>query len=264
MIFVGERINGGFKDIQTAIKQKDKSPIQHWARIQTDAGADYLDVNMGAASNKVDDLLWMIETVQETVSTPVSIDSNKPVFIQKAIEVCNQPPLINSTTADKENLDKILPLAAESGASLIGLCMDKQGSPQDVNKRVELGATIFSEAVEKGLPEDRVFLDPIIMPLKFLQDQASNVLEAIRQFTLLSSPPPHIICGLSNIASQTTEPELINRVFLVMCIGAGLDAAICDVTDEQLVNSAITAELILNKQIYSDSFIKAYRESKKR
>lgn len=263
MIFIGERINGGFKDIQRAIKDKDKSPIQHWAKIQTDAGADYLDVNMGAASNKVDDLIWMIETVQEAVSTPISVDSNKPSFIEKALEICNKSPLINSTTADKEKLDQIVPLAVKHDASLIGLCMDKKGSPQDVNKRVELGATIFSEAIEKGLPEDRIFLDPITMPLKFLQEQASNVIEAIRQFTLLSSPPPHIVVGLSNIASQTTEPELINRIFLVMCIEAGLDAAICDVTDEELVNSAITAELILNKQIYSDSFIKAYKESKR-
>lgn len=264
MIFIGERINGGFKDIQRAIKQKDKSPIQRWAKVQSDAGADYLDVNMGAASNKIEDLVWMIETVQETISIPISIDSNKPVFIEKSAEICEQPPLINSTTADKEKLDQIIPLAIENNASLIGLCMDKEGSPQDVNKRVELGATVFSEAVEKGLPEDRIFLDPITMPLKFLQDQASNVLEAIRQFTLLSSPPPHIIVGLSNISSKTQEPELINRIFLVMCIEAGLDAAICDVTDEELVNSAISAELILNKQIYSDSFIRAYKESRRK
>ncbi len=264
MIFVGERINGSFKDIQRAIKEKDKSIIQRWAKIQTDAGADYLDVNMGAASNKVEDLIWMIETVQEAVDTPISIDTNKPAFIEKAIKVCKKPPLINSTTADKEKLDQIIPLAVEYNASLIGLCMDKKGSPQDVNRRVELGATIFSEAIEKGLTEDRIFLDPITMPLKFLQKQASNVLETIHQFTLLSSPPPHIIVGLSNISSKAKEARLINRVFLVMCIEAGLDAAICDVTDEELVNSAITAELILNKQIYSDFFIKAYKESKRK
>ncbi|RLE13671.1 methyltetrahydrofolate--corrinoid methyltransferase, partial [Candidatus Aerophobetes bacterium] len=181
-----------------------------------------------------------------------------------ALKVCKKPALINSTTADKEKLDEIVPLAVEHGASLVGVCMDKKGSPQDVNRRVELGATIFSEAVEKGLPEDRIFLDPVTMPLKFLQEQAGNVIEAIRQLTLLSSPPPHIIVGLSNISSKTKEPSLINRIFLVMCIEAGLDAAICDVTDQELVNSAITAELILNKQIYSDSFIKAYRESRKK
>ncbi len=264
MIFVGERINGGFKDIQTAIKERDKSIIQRWAKVQTEAGADYLDVNIGAVSNKVEDFIWMIETVQEAVPTPISIDSNKPAFIKEALKVCKHPALINSTTADEEKLDQIIPLAVEYGASLVGVCMDKKGSPQDVNRRVELGATIFSEAIEKGLPEERIFIDPVTMPLKFLQEQASNVIEAIRQFRLLSSPPPHIIIGLSNISSKTKKPALLNRVFLVMCIEAGLDAAICDVTDEELVNSAIAAELILNKHIYSDAFIKAYKEGRKR
>jgi len=263
MIFVGERINGGFKDIQRAVKEKNKSTIQRWAKIQSEAGADYLDVNIGAASNKVDDFIWMIEAVQEAVETPVSIDSNKPAFVEKAIKACKNPPIINSTTADKEKLDQIIPLVVEHNASLIGLCMDRKGSPQDVNRRVELGATIFSEAIEKGLPEDRIFLDPVTMPLKFLQEQARNLIEAVHQFTLLSSPPPHIILGLSNISSKAKEMRLINRIFLVMCIEAGVDAAICDVTDKDLVNSAITAEVILNKHIYSDSFIKAYQAAKK-
>jgi len=259
MIFIGERINGGFKDIQRAIKERDKSIIQHWAKIQTEAGANYLEVNMGAASNKIEDFIWMIETFQETVETPISIDSNKPVFTEKAIKVCKYSPIINSSTADKEKLDQIIPLAVEYNAGLIGLCMDKKGAPQDVNRRVELGATIFSEAIEKGLSEDKIFLDPVTMPLKFLQEQAGNLIEAIHQFTLLSSPPPHIISGLSNISSKAKEMKLINRIFLVMCIEAGLDAAICDVTDKELINSAITAEVILNKHIYSDLFIKAYR-----
>ena len=262
MIFIGERINGGFKDIQRAIKKRDKSIIQRWAKIQTKAGANYLDVNMGAASNKVDDFIWMIETVQETVETPISIDSNKPAFVEKAIKVCKHPPIINSTTADKEKLDQIVPLVVKYNASLIGLCMDKKGAPQDVNRRVELGATIFSEAMEKGLPESRFFLDPVTMPLKFLQPQARNLIEAIHQFMLLSNPPPHIIVGLSNISSKAKEMKLINRTFLIMCIEAGLDAAICDVTDEDLINSAITAEIVLNKHIYSDLFIKAYKESR--
>jgi len=264
MIFIGERINGGFKDIQYAIKEKDKSILQKWAKVQTEAGADYIDVNMGAASNKLDDFIWMIETVQEAVDTPISIDSNKPAFLKSLVKSCKHPPIINSTTADEDKMDEIIPLAVENNASIIGLCMDKSGAPQTVEKRVELGAIIFSKAIESGLTEDRIFLDPVTMPLRYLQEQVKNQIEAIRQFTILSSPPPHIIVGLSNIASKSKEVQLINRVFLVMCITAGLDAAICDVTDEELVNSAITAEVLLNKQIYSDSYIKAYKDSKKK
>jgi 5-methyltetrahydrofolate corrinoid/iron sulfur protein methyltransferase len=264
MIFIGERINGGFKDIQRAIKEKDKSIIQHWAKVQTEAGADYIDVNMGAASNKVEDFLWMIETVQESIDTPISVDSNKPAFIEKLVKACKRPPIINSTTADKEKLDQIIPIAIEYNASLIGLCMDKKGSPQDVERRVELGAVILSEAMDKGLSEDRIFLDSVTMPLRFLQEQVKNQIDAIKQFTVLSNPPPHILVGLSNIASKSRQVHLINRIFLVMCIEAGLDAAICDVTDEELINSAITAEVLLNKHIYSDSYIKAYKDSRQK
>ncbi len=264
MLFIGERINGGFKDIQQAIKEKDKSIIQQWAKMQVEAGADYIDVNMGAASNKLDDFIWMLETVQETVNTPLSIDSNKPAFLEKLVKTCKHPPIINSTTADQEKLDQILPLAVEYNTSIIGLCMDKKGAPQDVATRIELGAQIFSAAIESGISEDRIFLDPVTMPLRYLQEQVKNQIEAIKQFTVLSSPPPHIIVGLSNIASKSKQVHLINKVFLVMCIEAGLDAAICDVTDEELVDSAITAEVILNKHIYSDSYLKAYRDSKKK
>ncbi|GAH92930.1 unnamed protein product, partial [marine sediment metagenome] len=85
MIFIGERINGGFKDIVKAIKEKDKDIIKKWAIRQTQAGANYIDVNIGAVSNKVEDYIWMIETVQETVPTPISIDTNKLEFVKEAL-----------------------------------------------------------------------------------------------------------------------------------------------------------------------------------
>ncbi|MCK4418803.1 dihydropteroate synthase, partial [Candidatus Aerophobetes bacterium] len=188
MILIGERINGGFKDIQRAVGEKDKTILKKWAKRQAEAGADYLDVNIGAVSNKVEDFLWMIETVQETVETSISIDCNKVEFIKKALEICQKPPLINSTTAHDEKLEEIIPLAVKYGASLIGVCMDEAGSPKDANKRVELAAKIFTAAIEKGLPPEKLFLDPVVMPLKFLQPQASHILEAIRQFKLLSDP----------------------------------------------------------------------------
>ncbi|TES84639.1 methyltetrahydrofolate--corrinoid methyltransferase, partial [Candidatus Aerophobetes bacterium] len=148
MIIIGERINGGFKDIAQAVKEKDKSVIEKWAKRQTEAGADYVDVNIGAVSNKVEDFLWMIETTQNAVDTPISIDSNKLEFVKRALETCIKEPIINSTTAHEEKLEQLVPLAVEHNASLIGVCMDEKGSPQDVNRRVELGAKIFVSATE--------------------------------------------------------------------------------------------------------------------
>ena len=255
MIFVGERINTGFKDIKQAVADKDKGPLQDWAKKQTEAGATYLDVNLGAVSTDPADMCWMIEAVQEAVETPVSIDTNKPAILAEAIKACNKPPLINSTTAADEKMEVFLPMVVESGGSIIGLAMDDAGAPKSADKRVEMAGTFMAKAMEYEIPPERIFLDPIVMPLKFMQEQATEILEAARQFQLFSDPAPHIICGLSNIANGTTHKKLINRTFLVMLIANGADAAICDMMDTDLVHAAKTAELVMNREIYADSYV---------
>ncbi len=256
MIFIGERINTGFKDVKQAVLDKDPGPLQSWAKKQTEAGASYLDVNLGAVSSKAADMCWMIETVQQAVDTPVCVDTNKPAILAEAIKACRPGMLINSTTAAAEKLDSMMPIAAEHDASIIGVVMDETGTPKDADKRVENAGAILAKAMELGIEPQRVFLDPIVMPLKFMQEQAKEVLEAVRQFLLFSDPPPHIVCGLSNISSGTTQKKLISRIFLAMAIGSGMDAAICDVMDTELVNAALTAELAMNREIYADSYVR--------
>ena len=145
MILIGERVNAGFKDIRAAIVNKDGDVIREWARKQADAKADYIDVNLGTASNKPEDLCWMIEKVQEEVDLPISIDNNKPSMLSEAMPVCRKPPLVNSTTADDARLDELLPLIAEHNASVIGLVMDESGSPKTADERVEKAGKIFAK-----------------------------------------------------------------------------------------------------------------------
>ena len=256
MLFIGERINTGFKDIKQAVADKDPAPLAAWAKKQTDAGANYLDVNLGAVSSDPADMCWMIETVQEAVETPICIDTNKPKILAEAIKVCRPGMLINSTTAADEKLDAMLPVALEHDASIIAVVMDEAGAPKSADKRVENAGKIIAKAMEVGLEPDRIFLDPIVMPLKFMQEQASEILAATSQFKLFSDPPPHIVCGLSNIGSGTTHARLLNRIFLVMAIANGMDAAICDVMDTDLVNAARAADLVMNREIYADAFVK--------
>ena len=259
MIFIGERVNAGFKDIKEAIINKDGDVIKEWARKQADAKADYIDVNLGTASNKPEDLCWMIEMVQEEVDLPISIDNNKALMLKEAVPVCKKPPLVNSTTADEKKMDELLPIVAEHKASIIGLVMDEAGSPKSADKRVENAGKIFAKIMEYGMSPEQLFLDPIVMPLKYMQDQAQEILKGASQFLLFSDPPCHIVCGLSNISNGTTHKKLINRVFCTMLIANGLDAVILDVMDEELVNTILTAELIMNKGIYADSYIEAFR-----
>ena len=260
MIFIGERINAGFKDIKRAIVEKDGDVIKEWARKQVDLTADYIDVNLGTASNKPEDLCWMIEMVQEEVDAAISIDNNRPSMLKEAMPVCKKPPLVNSTTAVDEKMDKLFPLIAEHKASIIGLVMDETGSPKSADKRVENAGKLFAKALEYGLEPEQLFLDPIVMPLKFMQEQAKEILAAASQFKLFSDPPCHIVCGLSNVSNETIHKKIINRVFAAMLVANGLDAVICDVTDEELVNTILTAELVMNKAIYADSYIQAFRK----
>jgi len=256
MIFIGERINTGFKDIKQAVTDKDPAPLKAWATRQADAGASFLDVNLGAVSADPADMCWMIETVQQAVETPICIDTNKPKILAEAVKACRPGMLINSTTAADEKLDVMMPIAAEHGASIIGLVMDEAGTPKSADKRVENAGKILAKAMELGMEPDRVFLDPIVMPLKYMQEQATHILEATSQFGLFSDPPPHVVCGLSNISNGTTHKRLINRIFLTMAIARGMDAAICDVLDKALVNAARAAELVANREIYADAFVR--------
>lgn len=270
MILIAERINGMFSDVKQAIADKNKKVIQDLAKKQTDAGASYLDVNVGtAAADQEGAMQWLVETIQQTCSTPLSLDSQKPTVIAAGLKVANTQNgiLLNSSPLNKKTddqiLDKYIDMAKQAGpkAAIIALTMDKNGVPQDTDTRVAIAAEIVSKALEKGFDAQRLFIDPIILPVKVpnAQVQPTNILAAIDQIKLLADPPPHITVGLSNISQGATERSLINRIFLAMAVSHGLDSAIADVLDENLINVVATAEMLMNKQIYSDSFLKAYR-----
>ena len=268
MIAIGERINGMFVDVKKAIAEKDEKVIQDLARRQTECGAEYLDVNVGtAAADQEGAMQWLVETIQAACDTPLALDSQKLNVIQAGLKVCNtgKGVLLNSTPLNKKDddeiLDKFVALAKDHNGSIVALTMDKNGIPQNVDGRVEIAAGIVARAAELDFEPDRIFIDPIVLPVNVpdAQTQPGYILEAMSQIRLISDPPPHLTVGLSNISQGTKYRSLINRTFLVMAIAAGLDSAIVDVFDEELMNAVATAEMLLNKQIYSDSFIKAYR-----
>ena len=269
MILIAERINGMFTDVKQAIADKNKQVIQDLAKEQTEAGASYLDVNVGtAAADQEGTMQWLVETIQETCSTPLCLDSQKYAVIAAGLKVINAENgvILNSTPlnkkSDEEILEKYIEMAEQAGpkASIIALTMDKNGVPQDIDTRVAIAAEIVQKAMEKGFDTQRLFIDPIILPVKVpnAQVQPGNILAAMDQIKFLADPAPHMTIGLSNLSQGATERSLINRVFLAMAIPHGLDSAIVDVLDKELMNVVATAEMLMNKQIYSDSFLKAY------
>jgi 5-methyltetrahydrofolate corrinoid/iron sulfur protein methyltransferase len=272
MILIGERINGMFTDVKDAIASRNKQPIQELAKKQTEAGATYLDVNVGtAAADQEGAMQWLVETIQSAeggCSTPLCLDSQKPGVIAAGLKVVNAKNglLLNSTPlnkkSDEEVFDKYLEMADQAGpkTNIIALTMDKNGVPQDVDTRVAIAAEIVQKAMEKGFDTQRLFIDPIALPVNVpnAQIQMLNILNAIDQIRYLADPAPHMTIGLSNISQGTSERSLINRIFLAMAMSHGLDSAIADVLDEKLMNVVATSDMLMNKQIYSDSFLKVY------
>ena len=261
MITIGERINGMFTDVKNAIKNRDARVVQELAQRQTDAGATYLDVNVGtAAADQLDAMKWLVEVIQEKVKTPIALDSQKLDVIKAGLEVIKNDVMINSVQGDPETLDIYMELAKKHNAALICLTMNKDGVPQNVDTRVEIAVTIVEKATEHGMDMGKIFIDPILLGVNVDQKQPAYMLEVFNQIKLLSDPPPHITVGLSNFSQGTKEKSLLDRTFLTMAITAGLDTALMDVLDTDLMDAAICSEMVMNKQIYSDSFLKAARK----
>jgi 5-methyltetrahydrofolate corrinoid/iron sulfur protein methyltransferase len=260
LFIIGELINGMYQNIGKAIKEKDKKVIQKCAIEQVNAGADALDVNCGPASRlPVSDIQWLIEAIQEVTDKPLALDSSKPQVIESGLKVAKNKVIINSTTADADKLDVLVGLAKQYNTKLIGLTISSKGIPQNKDQRLELAATIVATCQDKGFPTEDLFLDPIVLPVNVAQAQMKDILESMREFKIISEPSPKTIVGLSNVSQGTCVRGLVNRTFLTMAVGFGLDAAILDPQDKDLMDALITAELILNKHIYCDSYLEAYR-----
>ncbi len=263
MFVIGERINGMFRDVGKAIEARDKGPIEELAVKQIKAGADALDLNVGPVrGSATENMLWLIETAQAVTEAPLCIDTAKPEVMKATVEACQHPPIINSSKAVEEQLAEYVALAMKTGGSLVALTLNQRGVPHDVDGRVEMGATIVTKAMEGGLNMERLFIDPVILPMNIAPKQPQFVVEAIRQMHMLTDPAPNFVIGLSNVSQNCRERSMLDRYYVAMAIGAGLNAAIMNVLDEELMKAVITAEVLMEKQLYCDDYVTAYLSSK--
>ncbi|HVJ48599.1 methyltetrahydrofolate cobalamin methyltransferase [Desulfitobacterium sp.] len=263
MIIIGERINGMFKDIGDGLRNKDPKPLQEWALKQQEGGAHYLDVNSGPAvptEERPEAYEWMVKIIQEVSELPLCLDSTNYNAIEAGLKLCKRPAMINSVPAERPKLERVFPMAVQYNASLIALTMDKKGIPKDSENRLAFAMELVAAADEFGLPMEDLFIDPLILPVNVAQEHAPEVLETLRQIKNLANPAPRTVLGLSNVSQKSPDRHLINRTYLAMAMASGLDAAIMDANDDDLVDVAATAEILLNKSIYADSYLKVFRQ----
>lgn len=261
MYVIGEKINGMFKTIREAINQKNKTVIQEMAKKQIQAGADALDVNVGPASvDPVNDMVWLIETIREVTHIPLAIDTTKPDVMDKGLSIAGEGSFLNSINGEEDKMNNFLPIAKKYNSKIIALTINKSGVPTHYEDRLQIAANIVAKCMEYKIEPDNLYIDAVILPVNVAQQHAVGVLETIKQCKVLCEPSPKTILGLSNVSQGTCFRPLIDRTFLVMCITNGLDAAILNPLDNQLMDAMITAELLLGKNIYCDSFLDAYRK----
>jgi 5-methyltetrahydrofolate corrinoid/iron sulfur protein methyltransferase len=262
MLVIGERINGMFKDVAKAIQEKDGEVIQNLARAQLAGGAGALDVNTGAAAaDPAPAMQWLVETIRGVTDAPLAIDTTKPPVMEAGLNAAGPGSIMNSTTGQQDRLSVLMPMAKTYSASIICLTIDEKGVPRDAAGRAEIALRIVSAAMENGIDMPNVYIDPVVLPANVAQPAVNEVLASIRDIRLLSDPPPKTVVGLSNISQGTMYRRLINRTFLVMATAVGLDAAILDPLDSDMMDAMITAELLMNKNVYCDDYLKAYRAS---
>ena len=262
MLIIGERINTTRRHIATAVRDRDGDFIRREALRQAEAGAGYIDVNAGTSvSHEVEDLVWLTETVQSAVEAPVCLDSANPKALEAALEVHAGEALVNSITAETERISSILPLVVEHRTRVAALAMDDEGMPETADDRLRVVEALARKLTGEGVALERIYFDPLIRPVSTNPDQALAAVEATRRI-MREFPGAHTICGLSNIGFGLPRRQLLNRTFLALMIGAGLDAVILDPTEKGMSATLFAAEALAGRDEFCMRYITAEREGK--
>ena len=241
MIVIGECIHIIAKRVREAVDARDKGFIQELAKRQVEKGAHVLDLNLGPMKKAGPEVMtWVVDAVQEVVDVPLSLDTTNAAAIEAGLKLCQKKAIINSTDATEERLSALMPLAAKYNANIIALSLGKVGLPTTADARIELVAEkILPVAMEHGVPTDNLYLDPLVLTVNGNQDQAPETVNAVRFFKQMTDPAPMTICGLSNVSNSCPAEvrPILNRVYLLMMLGAGLDSAIADPLDDELMEA---------------------------
>jgi 5-methyltetrahydrofolate corrinoid/iron sulfur protein methyltransferase len=239
MYIIGEHIHIIADRVKKALKEKDARTFQEMAVTQVEAGSQALDINLGPRKKDWEEVFpWMVETIEAVTDVPISFDSTNLLGIEAGLKkVTKAQPIINSTSAEPERLEKVPLLAKQYDARLIALTMGKSGIPVAADERVNIALEqLIPRMLEIDFPIENLIIDPLVLTVSGCQEYCPHLIEAVRTLQYAWDPSPTISVGLSNV-SNSVPPEnrpLINRVYLAMLMGVGLNMMIADPYDEKL------------------------------
>jgi cobalamin-dependent methionine synthase I len=240
MILIGENINIMSQTIGPALKERNPAPILELAKAEIEAGIDYLDLNIGPARKAGDELMdWIVNVVQEATDKPLSLDTTNPVAMEAGLKIAKNKPLINSISLQPDRLEPGLQLAKQYNADLIGLLWGAEGMPRDANERAMHVVDFVYKANEMGIPNENIWIDPIVSPVSVEINQVKACIELMSMLGDIA-PGCKSAVGLSNISNGTPTHlrPWLNRTYMIMLMKHSLYSAIVDAFDTDLIKIA--------------------------
>ena len=259
MIIIGEKINGSIPTVGTAIAGRYENWIRHLARIQEDAGADYIDCCASVNVDELQTMKWLLDIVQDETSARVCIDSPDPRVCVDAMAFCKKPGLINSVSLEGDKIDVIFPAIAESKWNCVALLSGEQGIPSSAADRLENFKRLMDKAAKYGIAPKRLFIDPLVEGLATNQESLLTFHATCRGIRELF-PEVHITSGLSNISFGLPVRKMLNMAFMTLAMQAGMDSAIVDPTNRDMMGIIYATQALLGEDEYCAEYIGAYRE----
>ena len=264
MKLISENLHIISKSTKEAVLNRDETFIRNLLAKQIKTNPDWIDLNIGPARGAFAGTMeWLVNIANDMTGIPLSLDSTNADEIEKGLSLAKNPHdwIINSTNADEERLDKVTDIAAKYGCNLIALTMNSElGIPKESDKRLELAFEITSTTESKNIPNNKLYFDPLILPVCVDQSQAPEALNTIRMLKESFEPAVMTTVGLSNVSNGCPKElrPLINRVFMVLAMGCGLDSAIVDSFDDELLRINKVIENLKEEKSYDSTYISLY------
>jgi 5-methyltetrahydrofolate--homocysteine methyltransferase len=262
MILIGELLNSTRKKVRAALEARDVACVQDLARRQAEAGVNFIDVNTGALiEQEVECMKWLIGAVREVTDCWLSIDSPNAETLAVGLELAGPGAMINSISAESKRYENVLPLVLRHKAPVIALGMDDEGLPADEDKGFVVMARLIERLERDGVNREQIFADPLVRPGAADTRVPPMVLGVVSRVRA-AYPDVHISGGISNVSYGLPARKLLNRAFLTLAMSRGLDAAIIDPLDRELMAEIAAAEVLLGRDAYAMNYIGLHRAGK--
>jgi len=258
MIVIGEKINGAIPSVAKAIAERNADWIRNLAKIQADAGADFIDVCASVKDDEVETMRWLIELVQEVTDTPICIDSPDASVCVACMPFCNKPGMINSVSMEGDKCDVVFSAIEGTPWQCVALLCGK-GIPKSAEERLDVFTQIMAKAKQYNIAPSRLHIDPLVEMLCTSEDGISMVVEVI-QSVKEQYPAIHVTGAVSNISFNLPVRKVLNQAFLVLSMNAGMDSAVLDPTNRDMMGMMYATEAMLGLDDYCMEYIGAYRE----